>query len=308
MIDEVMQKIKDLGRKPLNATTSEGVAAFKGSVGTSFRIYGQKMVILNTFCLKIDNFISIDFFANGNRCRGILDTGSTASLISLYIYNKSFCIVPISTSKRRSSAQTKTMECIGSIELSVEYANKTSFVQLFIVDNLIRDFMLRIDLMKEFEISIFLSKPKTIKGYFHDIKQTSSTFCKIRSHPLPLHNKTEIEKQIALLLENEIIHPSSNSFCALIVIMTKKRGEIRISEDYIALNIITKKIAYPLSLVTDLQNKLSIKCVFSALDLKCGYWKIPVNPRDIEKTAFCFGSEYGLFEFKAMQFGLTGTT
>ena len=39
------------------------------------------------------------------------------------------------------------------------------------------------------------------------------------------------------------------------------------------------------------------------MDLYSGFWQIPMNPADIEKTAFT--SPLGLFEWKFMPFGLT---
>src|SRR5690606_5989388 len=41
---------------------------------------------------------------------------------------------------------------------------------------------------------------------------------------------------------------------------------------------------------------------YSTLDLASGYWQIPVEERDIEKTAFICSE--GLFEFVVMPFGL----
>ena len=46
--------------------------------------------------------------------------------------------------------------------------------------------------------------------------------------------------------------------------------------------------------------------MFSTLDLHSGYWQLPVNPSDREKTAFCPGPGMGLYEFCRMPFGLSG--
>ena len=46
--------------------------------------------------------------------------------------------------------------------------------------------------------------------------------------------------------------------------------------------------------------------VFSTLDLKSGYWQLPVHVDDRPKTAFCPGPGFGLFQFCRMPFGLTG--
>ena len=42
----------------------------------------------------------------------------------------------------------------------------------------------------------------------------------------------------------------------------------------------------------------------TTLDLTKGYWQVPVNPQDQEKTAF--SSPLGLFQFERMPFGLSG--
>ena len=46
--------------------------------------------------------------------------------------------------------------------------------------------------------------------------------------------------------------------------------------------------------------------VFSTLDLRSGYWQLPVNAADRCKTAFCPGPGLGLFQFCRMPFGLSG--
>ena len=69
----------------------------------------------------------------------------------------------------------------------------------------------------------------------------------------------------------------------------------------------TQKNAYPLPLPDEVQDRLSGCTIFSTLDLQSGYWQLPVNPEDCYKTAFCPAPGMGLFQFKCMPFGLTGT-
>ena len=61
--------------------------------------------------------------------------------------------------------------------------------------------------------------------------------------------------------------------------------------DYRWLNKVTKKNKYPLPLPEELMDRLAGAQVFSNLDLRSGYWQMPVREQDIEKTAFkcCYG-------------------
>jgi hypothetical protein len=66
------------------------------------------------------------------------------------------------------------------------------------------------------------------------------------------------------------------------------------------------KDAYPLPLPDEVQDRLAGSTIFSTLDLQSGYWQLPVNKSDQEKTAFCPGPGIGLYQFCRMPFGLTG--
>ena len=43
--------------------------------------------------------------------------------------------------------------------------------------------------------------------------------------------------------------------------------------------------------------------VFSKIDLKSGYWQVPIREEDIPKTTFRM--HWGLFDFLMMPFGVT---
>ena len=52
----------------------------------------------------------------------------------------------------------------------------------------------------------------------------------------------------------------------------------------------------------DFTDRLSGCCIFSKIDLRKGYWQIPINENDIAKTAVI--KQFGLYEFLRIQFGL----
>ena len=83
-------------------------------------------------------------------------------------------------------------------------------------------------------------------------------------------------------------------------------GEICMCIDYRELNKQSVKDAYPLPLPDEVQDCLAGSTVFSTLDLQSGYWQLPLDPDDYEKTAFCPGPGMGLYHFCRMPFGLSG--
>jgi hypothetical protein len=113
----------------------------------------------------------------------------------------------------------------------------------------------------------------------------------------------ELKKQLTELQEAGYIHPSSSPWGALVLFVQKKDGSQRMCVDYRSLNDVTVKNEYPLPRIEDLFDQMRGARVFSKIDLWSGYHQMKIRPSDIPKTAF--STQYGLYEFNVMSFGLT---
>lgn len=123
-----------------------------------------------------------------------------------------------------------------------------------------------------------------------------------RPYRIPITKKLVVERELEKMLAEDIVEPSSSPWASPITLVTKKDGGVRFCVDFRKLNSITKKDAHPLPHMQDIFDSLAGSKVFSTLDLKSGFWQIPMDENSVEKTAFI--THKGLFQFKRMPFGL----
>ena len=156
--------------------------------------------------------------------------------------------------------------------------------------------------------SIFRKKLGHTNVTQHIIDTGNSQPIKVPPCPIPFHFADRVRAQLEEMSNEGIIRPSSSPWCAPAVYVPKDNGEVRICVDFVQLNKTTKKDSYPVPRADGPQQKLANKTVFSKIDLKSAYWQFPMDTGSIEKTAFCPGPGYGLWEFTVMPYGLTNAT
>ena len=126
----------------------------------------------------------------------------------------------------------------------------------------------------------------------------------IKQYPrrTPFVQRAQIAKLVAGMERKGVISPSVSPWASPVVLVAKKDGSTRFCVNFRRLNAITKKDVHPLPRIEDILDTLGRAQYFSTLDLSAGFWQIPLNPADKEKTAFT--THCGLFEFNRMPFGL----
>ena len=92
--------------------------------------------------------------------------------------------------------------------------------------------------------------------------------------------------QVQQMQASDVIYPSNSPWASPVVMVKKKDGSLRFCVDFRQLNAATVKDAHPLPRIDDLLDALHGARWFSTLDLKSGYWQVPIMERDKEKTEF----------------------
>src|ERR1700733_12146728 len=118
----------------------------------------------------------------------------------------------------------------------------------------------------------------------------------------PLNLLPMIDEQVEQMLAQNIVEPSISDWASNVVMVRKKDGTPRFCTDYRAVNLKTRKDAYPLPLIGESLDTLAGARWFSTFDLRAGYHQLAVHPKNRHKTAFV--TRQGSFQFRVVPFGL----
>lgn len=125
----------------------------------------------------------------------------------------------------------------------------------------------------------------------------------MRPRKIPHDRQKVVDEEIDNMLKAGVIRPSKSPHAAEVVLVKKKDGKWRFCTDYRLLNEHTILDRYPLPRIQDLLRAVRDSTHFVALDLRSGYWQIPMAAASRRFTAF--RTHRGLFEWLVMPFGLS---
>jgi transposase InsO family protein len=99
-----------------------------------------------------------------------------------------------------------------------------------------------------------------------------------------------------------VVRRSTSPWSSPLHMVEKPDGSWRPCGDFRRLNLVTQVDTYPLPNMLDFSASVAGCTYFSKIDLRKGYYQIPMNKADIPKTAVA--TPFGLYEFTRMPFGL----
>ncbi|GJU93772.1 reverse transcriptase domain-containing protein [Tanacetum coccineum] len=183
-------------------------------------------------------------------------------------------------------------------------------------------------------IEVLKSHKRTIAWKLSDIKGIDPEFC---THKILMEEDYEptvqhqrrvnpkiydvIKKEVKKLLDAGLIYPISDSPWVSPVHCVPKKGGMtvvkndgndliptrlvigwRVCIDYRKLNEATRKDHFPLPFMDQMLERIAGNQYYCFLDGFSGYFQIPINPKDQEKTTFT--CPYRTFAYRRMPFGL----
>ncbi|GJV74255.1 reverse transcriptase domain-containing protein [Tanacetum coccineum] len=183
-------------------------------------------------------------------------------------------------------------------------------------------------------IKVLKSRKRSIAWKLFDIKDINPKFC---SHKILIEEDYEpaiqhqrrvnlkihdvIKKEVEKLLNAGLIYPISDSPWVSLVHCVPKKGGMtvvtndenelvptrlvtgwRVCIDYRKFNEATRKDHFPLPFMDQMLERLAGNEFYCFLDGFSGYFQIPIDPKDQEKTTFT--CPYGTFAYRRMPFGL----
>jgi hypothetical protein len=124
----------------------------------------------------------------------------------------------------------------------------------------------------------------------------------VRPYYKTIQQRKEVQQEVGKLVNQGILRPSSSPWSSPVLLKKKPDGTYRFLVDFRRLNSVTKKDSYPQPSAEELLHRLAGHRYFTKLDLKSGYFQIPIGESDIPKTAVI--TQDGLYEFTVLAQGL----
>lgn len=122
-----------------------------------------------------------------------------------------------------------------------------------------------------------------------------------RPRRLPVNEKEIVDAQVKEWLRDGVIKSCPSEYSSPVVVVRKKDGTPRVCIDYRDINKKIIKDRYPMPLIEDQLDALQGAKVFTTLDLKNGFFHVPVNEESQKYLSFV--THGGQYTFRKTPFG-----
>jgi hypothetical protein len=118
------------------------------------------------------------------------------------------------------------------------------------------------------------------------------------------HHETELLRQeVEALIKQDIVEPAASPYNSPVLLVKKPDGSMRFCVDFRALNAKTIADRHPICRLDEALDVLNSAILFSSLDMKSGFFQIPLHEDSKNKTAFSIPG-CGQYRFRKMPMGI----
>ncbi|GBN46086.1 Retrovirus-related Pol polyprotein from transposon 17.6 [Araneus ventricosus] len=135
----------------------------------------------------------------------------------------------------------------------------------------------------------------------HEIHLTDPLPTRQKPYRVPYQLKAEMKRQINTLLDAGIIQPSISAYAAPVLLVKKSDDSYRLVADLRKLHSKTIPDKFPLPNLNEMIDMLTGAKYFTTMDLTSGFHQMLLHPNSTHLTGT---TEFGLFEYKRLPFGL----
>ena len=263
-------------------------------------------LVLSEAILKINHFRSYMLIGNSANTPCKLRANTIIGHITFFssfpapIELSSLCLPhPLSScgSSLLSSCSIQTSSTSYAVETDSTLQN---LVRHIVEDQEKEDFL---TILRQYSRVFDLSKHTIAKTHIpHCIVTENHPPISVRPYYRTVEQRKQLQTEVDKLLLDNVIRPSTSPWSSPVILKKKPDGTFRFLVDFRRLNSITKKDAYPQPSAEELIYRLSGHTYFTKLDLKSGYFQIPIAESDKEKTGFV--TPDGHYEFNVLAQGL----
>ncbi|KAG0437575.1 Retrovirus-related Pol polyprotein from transposon opus [Dictyocoela muelleri] len=182
-----------------------------------------------------------------------------------------------------------------TVRLTVSHENKMIKNTFYVINNSIVDIILGRELIEKFK----RTREFPVKCHMKTVSD------KIVSWSRPIRNikdKNDFKGLINCLEKDGIVEKSNSLWLNPVVLNRKKSGDLRFTLDLRRVNEIVRLDDFEIPNIQNIIRSLNGKRVFSLIDLKDGFFQVPLSKEDREKTSF-LDSNYRLMQFTRMPQG-----
>ncbi|CAF4730274.1 unnamed protein product, partial [Rotaria sp. Silwood2] len=183
---------------------------------------------------------------------------------------------------RASSSLSSQHHIFNTIELEQKLSETSNTIDKLInhIKNVQEKQQLRLILQQHMNICDISKVTQANTHIQHTINTGDSLPISSRPYPRTIEQRRELQDDIKKMTKTNQIRPSNSPWSSPVIIHKKKDGGIQFLVDYRKLNSVTKKDCFPQPTTEELLHRLGGHRFYTKLDLKSGYFQLPIHETD----------------------------